>query len=246
MEFIGTCFPKLLYALTGLGVALSISASYMYYQSYSPSKPGAESTRIVTFGGRSAVAAVDCAALVRGDASQTTKALQMAPNYTDVHTPLLTSFLSSPTSSCSEFLTKRGYITNSLTDEERGYPIAFGIVMYNDLDRFERLLRAIYRPQNFYCVHADRKSSESFHQSLRTLLSCFPNVFLSARSVKVYWGKFSVLDADLICMRELLRFRWKYFINLTGQEFPLKTNKQLIKILKTHRGANVIKGSASR
>ncbi|XP_064612406.1 beta-1,3-galactosyl-O-glycosyl-glycoprotein beta-1,6-N-acetylglucosaminyltransferase 3-like [Liolophura sinensis] len=66
------------------------------------------------------------------------------------------------------------------------------------------------------------------------------------QAVLVHWGTFSVLDADLICMRELLRFKWKYFINLTGQEFPLQTNKQVVQILKAYRGANGIKGSVSR
>uniref|UniRef100_A0A2C9KTV8 Protein xylosyltransferase n=1 Tax=Biomphalaria glabrata TaxID=6526 RepID=A0A2C9KTV8_BIOGL len=33
-------------------------------------------------------------------------------------------------------------------------------------------------------------------------------------------------------------WKWKYFINLTGQEFPLKTNWELIQILVAYRGAN--------
>ncbi|PVD19775.1 hypothetical protein C0Q70_20266 [Pomacea canaliculata] len=37
--------------------------------------------------------------------------------------------------------------------------------------------------------------------------------------------------------------RWRYFINLTGQEFPLKTNKELVQILKAFRGANDISGT---
>ena len=39
-----------------------------------------------------------------------------------------------------------------------------------------------------------------------------------------------------------MRSKWRYFINLTGQEFPLKTNKELVKILKAYRGANDIMG----
>ena len=36
---------------------------------------------------------------------------------------------------------------------------------------------------------------------------------------------------------------WKYFINLTGQEFPLKTNAELVKILKVYNGANNIQST---
>jgi beta-1,3-galactosyl-O-glycosyl-glycoprotein beta-1,6-N-acetylglucosaminyltransferase/N-acetyllactosaminide beta-1,6-N-acetylglucosaminyltransferase len=46
-------------------------------------------------------------------------------------------------------------------------------------------------------------------------------------------------------MREALKHNgtWRYFINLTGQEFPLKTNKELVRILTALRGANDIRGS---
>ena len=40
--------------------------------------------------------------------------------------------------------------------------------------------------------------------------------------------------------------KWRYFINLTGQEFPLKTNWDIVKILKVLRGANNIEGTINR
>ena len=33
---------------------------------------------------------------------------------------------------------------------------------------------------------------------------------------------------------------WKYYINLASQAFPLKTNAELVKILKTYNGSNHI------
>ena len=39
---------------------------------------------------------------------------------------------------------------------------------------------------------------------------------------------------------------WRYFINLTGQEFPLKTNKELVRILSHYHGANDIAGTTDR
>jgi beta-1,3-galactosyl-O-glycosyl-glycoprotein beta-1,6-N-acetylglucosaminyltransferase/N-acetyllactosaminide beta-1,6-N-acetylglucosaminyltransferase len=40
--------------------------------------------------------------------------------------------------------------------------------------------------------------------------------------------------------------KWKYFINLTGQEFPLKTNKELVRIFTALRGANDITGTTNQ
>ncbi|XP_070211310.1 N-acetyllactosaminide beta-1,6-N-acetylglucosaminyl-transferase-like [Littorina saxatilis] len=72
---------------------------------------------------------------------------------------------------------------------------------------------------------------------------CLDNVFVSSRSVKVRWGSFSVLEPELICMEDLLHHKgWKYFINLTGQEFPLKTNLEIVRILKAVKGANLVAG----
>ena len=36
---------------------------------------------------------------------------------------------------------------------------------------------------------------------------------------------------------------WKYYLNLASQAFPLKTNAQLVKILKTYNGSNDIESS---
>ena len=33
---------------------------------------------------------------------------------------------------------------------------------------------------------------------------------------------------------------WKYYINLPSQAFPLKTNEELVKILKIYNGSNII------
>ena len=37
--------------------------------------------------------------------------------------------------------------------------------------------------------------------------------------------------------------QWKYFLNLSGLDFPLKTNFELVRILKSYRGANDVDGT---
>ena len=150
------------------------------------------------------------------------------------------------TAKCQEFVVERIYITKPVSREEADFPLAFSILMYKDVEQFERLLRAIYRPQNFYCVHIDVKASSAVHDAVRAIASCFRNIFVPQRLINVVWSMFSVLEAELICMEELLRYKWKYFINLTGQEFPLKTNLDIIKIVKVLNGSNNIEGTVER
>src|SRR5271163_3483880 len=112
-----------------------------------------------------------------------------------------------------------------------------------DVPMFERLLRVIYRPQNIYCVHVDRSSDPVVHESVRAIVNCFHNVFIPQDLIDVVYLKYSSLAADVLCMRELLKYvKWKYFINLTGQEFPLKTNRELVRILTIFNGSNSIEG----
>ncbi|KAJ8401307.1 hypothetical protein AAFF_G00385380 [Aldrovandia affinis] len=68
-----------------------------------------------------------------------------------------------------------------LSREEEGYPLAFIVTIHKELEMFTRLLRAIYAPQNVYCVHVGAKSPPV--QGRRGgLAGCFPNVFLASAS----------------------------------------------------------------
>lgn len=145
---------------------------------------------------------------------------------------------------CQDFQQRRHYMSKPINDEESNFPLAFSILVYRDAGMAERLLRAIYRPQNTYCFHIDIKSPASVYDAIHAVAGCFSNVFMTPRRVDVHWGHFSVLEPELLCLEALWKYTaWKYFINLTGQEFPLKTNLELVKILKTFRGANDISGN---
>ena len=149
---------------------------------------------------------------------------------------------------CVEFRKERGYIEHPLSQEELDFSIAFGILVYKDIEQVERLLRAIYRPQHFYCFHVDNKTNaEPIYRGLRKIASCFDNIVVPSDRVSVFWGEFSLLTAELVCMKHLWKAgRWRYFINLTGQEFPLKTNLEIVRILSVMDGANVVYGTKTR
>ncbi|CAG5130225.1 unnamed protein product, partial [Candidula unifasciata] len=181
------------------------------------------------------VAGVNCVALFDGDKNEIKAALSLKTN---AGIPLLDSFYLNITTNCTDFQKQRGYIMSSLTNEEGNFSIAYSVMVYKDAEMVERLLRAIYRPQNVYCIHVDYKSPLEFFRTISAIANCFPNVLIASTRVDVKWGTFTVLEPELICMEELWRYRkWKYLINLTGQEFPLKTNYELVKILTAYNGS---------
>lgn len=189
---------------------------------------------------RKTVFEVSCPLLFSGDSNEQNHSSELLKNPKPL-IPLKTY------NTCDEFKHQRSYITDSLTKEEKDFPIAFSLLIFKEIEQVERLLRAIYRPQNFYCIHIDKKAKKEFLDRISWIADCFDNVFITNRSVDVQWGMFSVMEPELICMEELWRYKtWKYFINLTGQEFPLRTNAELVKILKVYNGTNDMEGTVKR
>ena len=190
------------------------------------------------------VSEIDCAAVFRGDTTEIDRARSVESERPKV--PLNEAYYVAATRNCSDFIRRRGYIMSSMTKEEENFPIAYSILAYRHIEQTERLLRAIYRPQNFYCIHIDKKSIV-MKRVMESIVKCFGNVKM-AESVDVTWAGFSVLQADLNCMETVweMSARWKYFINLAGEEFPLRTNAQIVKILTLLNGANSVKGSRLR
>ena len=129
-----------------------------------------------------------------------------------------------------------------MSKEEEELPIAFGLTVHKDSRLLDRILRAIYMPNNVYCIHIDKKSTEVFSKAIRAIIRCLPNVFIAANSVDVLWGHITVVQAQFSCMEELLKsqVKWKYYISLVGQDFPLYDNKQIVKALQGLNNTNNI------
>lgn len=136
---------------------------------------------------------------------------------------------------CSNLTRDLHFITRPLSREEEDYPIAFIVTVHKELELFVRLLRAIYMPQNVYCIHVDEKSSLEYQTAVLKLVSCFENTFLSSRSETVTYAGFSRLKADLNCMKDLVKSKigWKKVVNLCGQDFPVKSNLELVRYMQS-------------
>lgn len=182
-----------------------------------------------------------CSVIIKGDAADMGK---------DDLNRLLTSrikkkvlseaFYLNVTRDCKTFVKERGFLTVPLTEEERDFPIAYSMVIHEKIEMFERLLRAIYTPQNAYCVHVDQKSSEEFKNAVKGIISCFPNVFVASKLENVVYASWSRVQADLNCMKDLLNspVQWRYLLNTCGTDFPIKTNAEMVQALQLLNGKN--------
>ena len=147
-------------------------------------------------------------------------------------------------STCEDYKLARGYnqLDRYNDDIEKKFPIAYAILVYYNVEQIDRLLRLIWRPQNVYCFHIDSKSSDTFKKAIHSITQCFGNVFIAQQSENVIWGHISIINAVFNCMNVLIKsnVRWKYMIHMAGDEFPLKTNYELVKILSVYNGVNDI------
>ncbi|KAJ7986998.1 hypothetical protein DPEC_G00334200 [Dallia pectoralis] len=149
------------------------------------------------------------------------------------------------TSNCSDYFHSRGYASVRVSNEEKAFPLAYSLVVHKSASMVEKILRAIYTPNNIYCIHYDRTSSERFMRAMESLAGCLPNVFIASKLESVTYASISRLNADLNCLSDLLRsdVKWRYVINLCGQDFPLRSNIELVADLKKLRGGNMMETS---
>jgi Core-2/I-Branching enzyme len=109
-------------------------------------------------------------------------------------------------SNCTEFRRRGGYMDKPLRESDADFPIAFNILIHWQLQQFERLLRAIYRPQNTYCIHIDAKTSYSFHATVLAIARCFDNVFVASKRYHIVYEGFSRLQVRFPLIQSVKHF----------------------------------------
>ncbi|KAF7475824.1 beta-1,3-galactosyl-O-glycosyl-glycoprotein beta-1,6-N-acetylglucosaminyltransferase [Marmota monax] len=184
---------------------------------------------------------INCTKILQGDANEIQKVkLEMLTVKFRKRPRWTPSDYINMTSDCPSFIKMRKYIVEPLSKEEESFPIAYSIVVHHKIEMLDRLLRAIYMPQNFYCIHVDKKSEDSFIAAVMGIASCFSNVFVASQLENVIYASWSRVQADLNCMKDLYRMsaNWKYLINLCGLDFPTKTNLEIVRKLKSFMGEN--------
>ena len=131
------------------------------------------------------------------------------------------------------------YLWNNLynSQQERNFPLAFSFIVYESPEQFLRLFKLLYRPQNTYCIHYDKKSV--YKVFFRILARCLPNVIIPRNIIDVQWGEKTLLIAQMSCLSDLVSYRekqreekrWQYVINLCGKELPLMSTRMMVEKL---------------
>ncbi|KAK6113329.1 Core-2/I-Branching enzyme family protein [Brugia pahangi] len=143
--------------------------------------------------------------------------------------------------SCEDIKQRGLYPENPASDEEKDFPIVFIRVVYRAYHIQELLFNLMYAPQNLYCYALDSKSSPLFHEQMRNLSECFPNVILTENEYEVDGAGHNMTKSYMKCLETVSeKPAWKYAILLQNDDFPIKSNYELVKILDILNGSNAI------
>uniref|UniRef100_A0AAF5CSF1 Glycosyltransferase family 92 protein n=1 Tax=Strongyloides stercoralis TaxID=6248 RepID=A0AAF5CSF1_STRER len=146
-------------------------------------------------------------------------------------------YLQNTFSTSCEYIKKRGYYPDQpLSEEESNFPIAYIRTIYTDYLTIEYQFLLTYAPQNHYCFVVDKKQKGDFHSKIFALSNCFPNIHLITNRYDMDSNGFNINLANYDCMKYLSKKNFKYLIILNNDDMPLKTNKELVEILKTFNG----------
>lgn len=120
--------------------------------------------------------------------------------------------------------------------------IAYFLLVHRYPAQFKRLFKAIYLPGNQYVVHVDKGSGATLTEEITDFLTPYQGVEM-LESKDALWGGYSLVDAELRGMARLLEMdsRWTHYINLSGQDFPLKSQDYIRQFFAAHPGKQFIR-----
>jgi len=133
---------------------------------------------------------------------------------------------------------------SGISQEELDLPLAYVITAFTDPRNVELSLATIFRPHNSYCIHIDKKSDTLFRETLENIMTCYRNkfsdswIFSSTVSESVIWGHYSIVQAELNCLNDLMENNraWSYALDMAGSEVMTFTNRELVANLSANLG----------
>lgn len=122
--------------------------------------------------------------------------------------------------------------------------IAYLILVHRLPKQFKRLFKSIYNPNNYYLIHIDKKASKDLHKEVTNFINDFENTYI-LESESIVWWWYSMVNVELNWIKKLLELwlNWNFFINLSGQDYPVKSQNDINIFLKENRENNYIKVS---
>jgi hypothetical protein len=114
--------------------------------------------------------------------------------------------------------------------------IAYIITAHKNPTQLVRMIEKLGGRGTSFWIHFDKKQPDSQFREIRQRLEDQETSRFIARR-NSFWGDFSQVEAILACLRELVagEFPFDHAVHLTGQDYPIKQNQDLVSYLQQNR-----------
>lgn len=112
--------------------------------------------------------------------------------------------------------------------------LAYLILAHNIPRQLNRLIETLSCPGVDFYVHVDKKVPiGQFEQTENA-----PHVFFIKKRIRVYWGSYNMVKATLRGFEAIMEsgIDYDYIVLLSGQDYPLKSNEEILSFYKMHPG----------
>lgn len=111
--------------------------------------------------------------------------------------------------------------------------IAYLILVHKHPGQLVRLVRKLSTEKTSFFVHIDKKTDDEVYSQMVRGLGNVPKVHFLKRQ-RVVWGHSSIVTATIRGIREMFNQNvpFDYVVLLSGQDYPLKSNSYIEKILR--------------
>ncbi|VDD86999.1 unnamed protein product, partial [Enterobius vermicularis] len=141
------------------------------------------------------------------------------------------------TVSCEEVWNRGSYENRG----EDNFSVAHIRIVYKDYHLQELILNLLYSTTNVFCYSIDKKASAIFKEQMYNLSQCFPNIHIASVEYQVDSAGHNMDRAFLSCMSLIRKIpHWQYAITMQNHDMPIKTNEEMLAILKVLNGSNSI------
>ena len=117
--------------------------------------------------------------------------------------------------------------------------IAYLIYAHTHPEQLARMIAALDDPCVDFFIHIDKKVDiRPFLQ----FMNRSANIHVLKKRIKVFWMGYSMVEATLAMMRDAVRYSeeigepFKYYVLLSGQDYPIKSNQRILDFFERSEG----------
>ncbi len=105
--------------------------------------------------------------------------------------------------------------------------ICYLILAHNNFRHLDRLIEALYRSDDCFYIHIDKKSDVNYMPE-------YTNVHIIPQHIDIKWGGYSMIEASLALLRYgVSHFSdADYYILLSGVDYPIRSKQFLLDLLQ--------------